>query len=170
MENQVKYLNYKLKWADYLSDERDAMKTQVGGKHYLDNSNPVEFVELITQYFGFCIGNAVKYIIRCTHKGNPFMDLSKAVHYMALHKHLVKHQAIKPVKLDAKIYKDILDKLYSYSDISPLKQHVLLLLIDWAQDFKPETQTKFIEELRKLLCVAAEALEERKPEQTQKEE
>lgn len=164
MGNQVKYLNYKLKWADYLSDERDPTKIQVGGKHYLDNSNPIEVVELITQYFGFCIGNAVKYIISYTHKGNPFMDLSKAVHYMALHKHLVKHQVIKSVNLDAKIYRDILDKLYSYSDISPLKQHVLLLLIDWAQDFKPETQTKFIEELRKLLCVAAETLEETKSE------
>ena len=170
MGNQEKYLNYKMIMADFLSEERDPMKTQVGGKHYLDNSNPVEFVELITQYFGFCIGNAVKYIIRCTHKGNPFMDLGKAVHYMALHKNLVKRQAIEPVKLDAKIYKDILDKLYSYSDISPLKQHVLLLLIDWAQDFKPETQTKFIKELHKLLCVAAEAFEERKPEQTQKKE
>ena len=164
MGNQVKYLKYKLSWADFLSDERDPMKTQVGGKHYLDNSNHIEVVELITQYFGFCIGNAAKYIIRCTHKGNPFMDLDKAVRYMALHKHLVKHQAIKSVKPYAKIYKDILDKLYSYSDISPLKQHVLLLLINWAQDFKPETQTKFIEELRKLLCVAAETLEETKSE------
>lgn len=170
MGNQVKYLNYKLRWAAFLDDEEDAMKTQVGGKHYLDKCNPAELVELVTQYCGFCIGSAVKYIICCTHKGNPFMDLNKAVHYMALHKHLVKKQAIKPTKLDAKIYKTILDKLYSYSDISPLKQHVLLLLIDWAQDFKPETQDKFIEELRKLLCVAAETIEENKSEQTQKEE
>ena len=56
---------------------------------YLDKVNhpphythlPVEAIE-ITEHFNFCMGNALKYIIRADHKGKPIEDLRKAVWYL----------------------------------------------------------------------------------------
>lgn len=42
---------------------------------------PVEAIE-ITEHFNFCMGNALKYIIRADHKGKPIEDLRKAVFYL----------------------------------------------------------------------------------------
>jgi hypothetical protein len=42
---------------------------------------PVEAIE-ITEHFNFCMGNALKYIIRADHKGKPIEDLRKAVWYL----------------------------------------------------------------------------------------
>lgn len=42
---------------------------------------PVEVIE-ITEHLDFCLGNAVKYILRCDHKGRPIEDLEKAVWYL----------------------------------------------------------------------------------------
>lgn len=42
---------------------------------------PVEAIE-ITERFNFCMGNALKYIIRADHKGNPIEDLKKARFYI----------------------------------------------------------------------------------------
>ncbi len=36
----------------------------------------------VTEQFNFCLGNALKYIIRCDHKGKPIQDLRKAVWYL----------------------------------------------------------------------------------------
>lgn len=42
---------------------------------------PVEAIE-ITEHFNFCMGNALKYIIRADHKGKPVEDLRKALFYI----------------------------------------------------------------------------------------
>ena len=42
---------------------------------------PVEAIE-ITEHFNFCMGNALKYIIRADHKGKPNEDLRRAVWYL----------------------------------------------------------------------------------------
>lgn len=42
---------------------------------------PVEAIE-ITEHFNFNMGNALKYIIRADHKGNPVEDLKKAAWYI----------------------------------------------------------------------------------------
>lgn len=42
---------------------------------------PVEAID-ITEHFNFCMGNALKYIIRADHKGNPIEDLKKAAWYI----------------------------------------------------------------------------------------
>ena len=42
---------------------------------------PVEAIE-ITELFNFNMGNALKYIIRADHKGNPLEDLRKAAWYI----------------------------------------------------------------------------------------
>lgn len=48
--------------------------------HYQHPSG-VECIE-ITEHLNFCLGNAIKYIWRCDHKGQPIEDLRKAVVYL----------------------------------------------------------------------------------------
>lgn len=42
---------------------------------------PVEAIE-ITEHFNFCLGNALKYVMRADRKGKPIEDLKKAVWYL----------------------------------------------------------------------------------------
>lgn len=42
---------------------------------------PVECID-VTEHFGFCLGNAIKYIWRADHKGKPIEDLRKARWYI----------------------------------------------------------------------------------------
>lgn len=45
--------------------------------HYRSHPSGVEVIE-ITEHLNFCIGNAIKYLLRCDLKGNPIEDLKKA--------------------------------------------------------------------------------------------
>ena len=47
--------------------------------HY--NWLPVEAIE-ITELFDFCVGNALKYLLRHQHKGKPLEDLKMARWYI----------------------------------------------------------------------------------------
>ena len=49
--------------------------------HYTWLPNGVEVID-ITEHLGFCLGNAVKYILRADHKGKPVEDLRKALWYI----------------------------------------------------------------------------------------
>ena len=50
-------------------------------KHY--NAGKIECITFIEdQKFGYCDGNAVKYICRYRHKGTPIEDLKKAKWYI----------------------------------------------------------------------------------------
>lgn len=52
-------------------------------KHY--NSGRIETIELIKDMGSaedFCIGNAIKYVMRYKHKGSPIEDLEKASWYL----------------------------------------------------------------------------------------
>lgn len=49
--------------------------------HYTSHPSGVEVIE-ITEHMNFCMGNAVKYILRADHKGNPIEDLRKAAWYI----------------------------------------------------------------------------------------
>lgn len=42
---------------------------------------PVECID-VAEHFNFCLGNALKYIWRADHKGNPIQDLEKAAWYI----------------------------------------------------------------------------------------
>lgn len=48
--------------------------------HYTSNPSGVEVIE-ITETCSFCVGNAIKYVARHQHKGNPKQDLEKAIFY-----------------------------------------------------------------------------------------
>ena len=47
--------------------------------HY--NTQPIECIQ-IAELYNFNIGNAIKYIWRCEHKGNKLQDLEKAKFYI----------------------------------------------------------------------------------------
>lgn len=42
---------------------------------------PIEVIE-ITERLGFCLGNVIKYTLRCDYKGKPLEDLKKARWYL----------------------------------------------------------------------------------------
>ena len=49
--------------------------------HY--NHGTIEVIDVIEDWnLGFCLGNAVKYIARCEHKGHKKEDLEKAIWYL----------------------------------------------------------------------------------------
>ena len=49
--------------------------------HYNQHPSGVEVIEIV-QHECFCIGNALKYILRHKHKGNAVKDLQKAIYYL----------------------------------------------------------------------------------------
>jgi hypothetical protein len=49
--------------------------------HYTGHPSGIEVIQ-ITEHMNFCLGNAVKYILRCDAKGKPVEDLRKAVWYL----------------------------------------------------------------------------------------
>lgn len=50
-------------------------------QHYLQHSSGVEPI-LICEHMNFCVGNAFKYLYRCTEKGYTLNDLKKAQWYI----------------------------------------------------------------------------------------
>ena len=50
-------------------------------KHYTSHPSGVEVIQ-ITEHMGFCLGNAIKYILRCDLKKDAIEDLRKAAWYI----------------------------------------------------------------------------------------
>jgi len=50
-------------------------------KHYKSHPSGIEIIQ-ITEHMNFCLGNVVKYIMRCEHKGKMLEDLRKAKWYL----------------------------------------------------------------------------------------
>lgn len=50
-------------------------------KHYNSHPSKVECIT-IARHYNFNLGNAIKYIWRCYHKGNQIQDLKKARFYL----------------------------------------------------------------------------------------
>lgn len=51
--------------------------------HYGGENSPYEAIKVIEAHdLGFHLGNAVKYILRARHKGDPITDLKKAIWYI----------------------------------------------------------------------------------------
>lgn len=49
--------------------------------HYRWLPGDIEVID-ITENLNFCLGNAIKYILRADHKGKPIEDLEKAAWYI----------------------------------------------------------------------------------------
>lgn len=50
-------------------------------QHYRQHPEGIEVIQ-ITEHLNFCLGNAVKYILRADYKGNAEEDLKKAAWYI----------------------------------------------------------------------------------------
>jgi len=50
-------------------------------KHYTSHPSGVEVIQ-ITEHMNFCLGNAVKYLLRAELKDNKAQDLNKAIWYI----------------------------------------------------------------------------------------
>ena len=57
----------------------------VNQQHYIDSAmQPVQVMQVLLtpeQFIGFCMGNCVKYRMRCDHKGQHDSDIGKALQY-----------------------------------------------------------------------------------------
>ena len=49
--------------------------------HYTSHPSGIETIQ-ITEHMNFCLGNAIKYILRADFKGKKVEDLEKAVWYI----------------------------------------------------------------------------------------
>lgn len=49
--------------------------------HYTSHPSGIECIE-VTEHFGFCVGNAIKYLWRAGLKGDALEDLEKAAFYV----------------------------------------------------------------------------------------
>lgn len=49
--------------------------------HYTAHPSGIEVIR-VTEHMNFCLGNVVKYVLRCEHKGAPLEDLKKARWYL----------------------------------------------------------------------------------------
>jgi hypothetical protein len=57
------------------------MSDPIHPDHYQWHPSGVEAIE-ITEHFGFCLGNSIKYIWRAGRKGDALEDLKKARYYI----------------------------------------------------------------------------------------
>ena len=49
--------------------------------HYVNHPIGIQAIQ-ITQHMNFCLGNVIKYVMRCDLKGEPLEDLRKARTYL----------------------------------------------------------------------------------------
>lgn len=56
--------------------------------HYTQGIEPIEIIE--SYNLNFCIGNAIKYILRAPFKGTPELDIDKAIWYLNRYKSKLK--------------------------------------------------------------------------------
>ena len=56
------------------------MSDPINPDHYKNNPSGVECIA-ITEHMNFCLGNVIKYVMRCDHKGG-IEDLKKAKWYL----------------------------------------------------------------------------------------
>jgi hypothetical protein len=62
--------------------------------HYGGEDNPYEAIKVIEAHnLDFCMGNALKYLLRADHKGTPELDLDKAIWYLQRAKDARKSQS-----------------------------------------------------------------------------
>ena len=82
MRSQGLLLLVALYWGKAMSESLNITVDQVNNPlHYTSDPSGIECIE-VTQYFNFCLGNAIKYIWRADSKNNDLEDLHKAAWYI----------------------------------------------------------------------------------------
>lgn len=80
-DQAFKDLEAKLKKEEVLKNMDKAATSRPNVPHYLQGQ--IEPIDFITSHdMNFNLGNAVKYITRCNHKGTKQEDLKKAIDYL----------------------------------------------------------------------------------------
>lgn len=72
------YEDYAKKRRDAIIEESDVVNHPT---HYTSHPSGIEVIQ-ITEHMNFCLGNAIKYILRSDHKGKQIEDLKKAIWYI----------------------------------------------------------------------------------------
>ena len=67
--------------SDGMTDYMEELKRNAPySSHYRFNIEPIDVID--DWGLSFCLGNVVKYIARCNHKGSKKQDLEKAIWYL----------------------------------------------------------------------------------------
>ena len=88
--------------SDGLRKRGDASGMAIAQAHY--NQSAIEPIEIMQMYFtakemyGFCKGNALKYILRSRFKGHELQDMEKALQYVEWAVGVLKGKNINPKK------------------------------------------------------------------------
>lgn len=106
LDPETQQLNETLNRRQYVSrniadDENDVVNAP---KHYV--TGKIECIDyILDKNLSYCLGNAVKYITRCEHKGKKVEDLEKAIWYIneeiRLTKSLLKEKELKLAEKDS---------------------------------------------------------------------
>ena len=72
-------------------------------KHYTSHPSGIEAIQ-ITEHMGFCLGNVVKYVLRCDLKHDAIEDLEKAAWYLAREIERRKHERAKATPAPETVY------------------------------------------------------------------
>ena len=75
------------KYCESCQEEKERVRKEMGlceiNKSHHYNVGRFEAIEVIEDWdLNFNLGNALKYIARCNHKGNKIKDLEKALYYI----------------------------------------------------------------------------------------
>lgn len=75
----IHYANVQ-KIDSFTNDEQELFCEQVKDQHYKKKVEPIDLIEAFE--LNFNLGNVIKYVSRCEHKGNKKDDLRKALYYL----------------------------------------------------------------------------------------
>ena len=67
---------------EVLSQDTDVFETNFNNHYKQGNIQPIDLIKDMGDLEPFCLGNAIKYIVRCRYKGNKKKDIEKAIDYL----------------------------------------------------------------------------------------
>jgi len=67
---------------DVIGQDRDMFEAPVNPHYKQGEIQPIDLIKDMGDLEPFCLGNAIKYIVRCRHKGSKKKDIEKAIDYL----------------------------------------------------------------------------------------
>jgi len=62
--------------------DRDMFESDLSPHYKQGEIQPIDLIKDMGDLEPFCLGNAIKYIVRCRHKGSKKQDIEKAIDYL----------------------------------------------------------------------------------------
>ncbi len=69
---------------DVMGADRDMFEVDVNPHYKQGQIQPIDLIKDMGDLEPFCLGNAIKYIVRCRHKGSKKQDIEKAIDYLSM--------------------------------------------------------------------------------------